>query len=289
MALPLFYVGFLMILVLLWSIPHNDILSFKLNNQSNLRQLILDNSTHQVVRRPKLTDGCSSIYLDLGSNVGIQVRKLFEPEYYPKAQVLPYFDRLFGSVEQRRNTTCAIGFEANPEHADRLRALQECYQAKGWRTWFFVPVAVLNKDNDTIPFYRDNETKRHYWGSSIVADNVQVRDTVNVTTIHLGRFIMEEVVGRLIPDTTAPRSVYAKFDIEGAEYQAIGGLITSGALCHVTEASIEKHQATDPTYTNILSAADFFTQNDAELMGCRTMKINYMDDESYGRENRSCS
>lgn len=289
MALPVFYVAFLMILVLIMSFPYNDMFSQRLNDQFNLRQLILENSTHQVIRRPKLTDGCSAVYLDLGSNVGIQVRKVFEPEYYPNAPVLPYFDRHFGSVDQRRQSVCAIGFEANPEHVDRLRALQECYQAKGWRTQFFVPMAVLNKDNDTIQFHRDHASSRHFWGSSIVANNIRVRDTVNVTTIHLGRFIMEEVVGRLLPENqTEPGPVYMKMDIEGAEYQTIGGLVTSGALCHITEVSVERHRASDPTYTTILEMVDYFTKHDSTLMGCKTMRVDLMDDETYGTENRTC-
>ena len=40
--------------------------------------------------------GCQHIYLDVGSNTGIQVRKLFQPELYPKGLINPYFDKYFG-------------------------------------------------------------------------------------------------------------------------------------------------------------------------------------------------
>ena len=41
-------------------------------------------------------DGCYHVYLDVGSNVGVQVRKLFQPEDYPRAKVLPVFEDFFG-------------------------------------------------------------------------------------------------------------------------------------------------------------------------------------------------
>lgn len=36
--------------------------------------------------RPDL-NGCRHVYIDVGSNMGVQIRKLFEPERYPKAEV----------------------------------------------------------------------------------------------------------------------------------------------------------------------------------------------------------
>ena len=33
---------------------------------------------------PKWLPGCEKIFLDLGANIGITVKKLFEPENYPK-------------------------------------------------------------------------------------------------------------------------------------------------------------------------------------------------------------
>lgn len=34
-------------------------------------------------------------YLDVGSNIGVQVRKLFEPELYHAKQMITLFDELF--------------------------------------------------------------------------------------------------------------------------------------------------------------------------------------------------
>ena len=65
-------------------------------------------------------DGCYHVYLDVGSNVGVQVRKLFEPSLYPKAPFVTVFDKEFGPVEARKKSVCAVGFEPNPHHTKRL-------------------------------------------------------------------------------------------------------------------------------------------------------------------------
>ena len=40
--------------------------------------------------------GCDSVYLDVGTNIGVQLRKLYEPHKYPGAPVLRIFDEVFG-------------------------------------------------------------------------------------------------------------------------------------------------------------------------------------------------
>ena len=52
--------------------------------------------------------------------MGIQVRKLYEPEKYPKANVNPVFDQYFGKNRDHK-TVCAVGFEPNPSHSKKLK------------------------------------------------------------------------------------------------------------------------------------------------------------------------
>ena len=52
--------------------------------------------------KQSIVDGCYHVYLDVGSNIGIQVRKLFEPEKYPGAKVLPIYDAVFGDIYHRK-------------------------------------------------------------------------------------------------------------------------------------------------------------------------------------------
>ena len=65
-------------------------------------------------------DGCYYVYLDVGSNVGVQVRKLFEPYLYPNAKFLDVFNEEFGPFEERKKHVCAVGFEPNPHHTNKL-------------------------------------------------------------------------------------------------------------------------------------------------------------------------
>ena len=69
-------------------------------------------------------DGCLHVYLDIGSNLGVQVRKLFQPELYEGAKILQTFNDHFGEVSNRNDSEiCAVGFEPNPEHTKRLQGI----------------------------------------------------------------------------------------------------------------------------------------------------------------------
>ena len=68
---------------------------------------------------------CEHFYLDVGTNVGVQLRKLFEPHLYPHAEIHDKFNRVFGrAIGGTRCNVCAIGVEPNPRHAARLQTLQ---------------------------------------------------------------------------------------------------------------------------------------------------------------------
>jgi hypothetical protein len=68
-------------------------------------------------RDSRLGDGCSHVYLDLGTNTGIQLRKLFEPTTHGGGgeSIHPYFDQFFGKAEETngRRHVCAFGFEVS--------------------------------------------------------------------------------------------------------------------------------------------------------------------------------
>lgn len=53
-----------------------------------------------------------------------QLRKLYEPEKFPGAMVLPLFDELFGTD---RKSVCAFGFEPNPLHTEQLATIEQSY------------------------------------------------------------------------------------------------------------------------------------------------------------------
>ena len=65
-------------------------------------------------------DACYHVYLDLGTNTGVQFHKLYDPDSLPAGEVsaiIPKFDHFFGSDTAARLTdVCGFGFEPNPSH-----------------------------------------------------------------------------------------------------------------------------------------------------------------------------
>ena len=50
---------------------------------------------------PNLLDGCQHVYLDMGTNTGIQIRKLYQPHLFPNASIIKVFDKYFGLIDSR--------------------------------------------------------------------------------------------------------------------------------------------------------------------------------------------
>ena len=150
-----------------------------------------------------LADDCFNVYLDFGSNVGVQVRKLFEPELYPHGPVLHYFDSFLGPAAARREATCAFGFEINPLHTSRLLMLQAAYSERGWRTRFFTETGIGLNDS-TLVFRSDDNAQRDnlYAGSRLVVGRGGT-DDVQIPVISIARFV-RTIVRRHVPQEYLP-------------------------------------------------------------------------------------
>ena len=135
---------------------------------------------------PPWLRNCSRIYLDVGSNIGVQVRKLYEPAKYTGAAVLHQFTKVFGDLALRRTTVCALGIEPNPNQQPRLQALEAAYNTRGFRTHFY-PYAAWSEEG-TMTFRtdmrnfsesRDNNNDAHEeWGAHLPtkgSNEVEVR------------------------------------------------------------------------------------------------------------------
>jgi hypothetical protein len=105
---------------------------------------------------PKLADGCTHVFLDVGSNIGLHVRFLYEPELYPKAQIArKFFSEALGPESERdNNNICVFSFEPNPSHLTRHAEMQKAYASLGWR---YHPIhAGVGDANGNLTFYRMN-------------------------------------------------------------------------------------------------------------------------------------
>jgi len=249
-------------------------------------------------RRSVLADGCTKVYLDVGSNIGVQVRKLFQPELYKEAPILPIFDIFFGSSDERtlpsaKSGLCAFGFEANPEHAQRLRELEAAYVARGWRVKFFVPRAVTDSEGDNVTFYTNAKESDHNWGGSMTYES-RIRGqpasrAFNVTSLDLATFLEQEVMTRvLFPGVTTDRAVMMKMDIEGSEFAVLPKLLQRNLLCAgvVDALTVEWHARYHKSGVRSVGAAairDLAVQLDNRTR-CRPRRVAEwfkIDDESY--------
>jgi len=177
---------------------------------------------------PAMFAGCRSIFLDVGSNRGTHVRKMFEPQKYPGCKYLNMFDKGFGAAEKRAkpfNETgiCTFGFEANPLWTSTLQQLEKAYTAQGWRVKWFAPVAVGNTTG-SLDFWDVNHGAYSDWGFSVHKRSPTATEVV-VPQIDFSAF-MEEL------HKNAPSGYrLMKMDIESAEFQVLPKFVTKQLLC----------------------------------------------------------
>ena len=224
--------------------------------------------------RDGFADDCFNVYLDFGSNVGIQVRKLFEPELYQHSPVLHIFDSYFGPSAERRNTTCAFGFEINPQLTSRLLMLQAAYSERGWRTRFYTEPGIGLNDT-TLTFLSDNDAEHLFWGGKLIAGSGGGGE-VQIPVISLANFIRAVLLRQVPPadgSFSEPRIVM-KLDCEGRELEMLQRLADEGLLCNISFIYLEFHVPSD--LTSLRSSL-------AESL-CET-EIVVLDDESYGTSN----
>ncbi len=99
--------------------------------------------------------------MDIGSNVGVQVRKLYTPQKFKGAKVLSFFEKYFG---KDRTNVCAIGFEPNLAHTDYLQKLNNFFANHSYQGYIFSEHAV-SSHRGNMTFFRDlTSPKYHEWG-----------------------------------------------------------------------------------------------------------------------------
>ena len=232
-----------------------------------------------LLSRTPLANGCHHVYIDLGTNLGVQIRKLYEPHLFPGALALANFDRYFGPGN--RSDVCAFGFESNPRHASVLTTLVERYVSLG-RT-VDVYAAAAGCDNGFVEFVPDLEPDARdnaEWGASVKALSTVMSPASGavVRMVGLPDWLEQHVLQRRLPrpDSSQPLSrpptLLLKLDIEGADVGVLRCLLQSGALCAFAYVSFEAR--------HVPAAVAAELQADLLQRGCVT-RLQDLDDESY--------
>lgn len=187
---------------------------------------------------PPWLQSCTKFFIDLGSNLGVQVRKFYEPSKYPDAHFLHVYDEYFGGPSIRRqpgNKTgiCVLAFEPNPRHYDRLDRIERAYQAKGWNAHFY-RCAVADYDG-TATFLSNPDDGHSDWGAHIKM--ARQEDVFEVPVINFQNFARSLPAGSVV--------AFLKMDIEGAEWNLLADMIGDSDFCLSAKfkaTSIEAHE-----------------------------------------------
>lgn len=267
-------------------------------------------SNYPGARRRRLADGCHHVFLDLGANIGVHTRFLYEPERYPLAVAAKsIFDERFGTNRDNRDF-CAFGFEPNPQHAARHEELAAAYARMGWR-YTFLQAGVSDEDG-SITFYRNAHRaseKKTELGFSVLDRDGKGSATsraVVVPTVRLSAWLEDEVGNRELPaqvygSYAGGPTVVAKLDVESYEYAVLPDLLFTGSLCrNVNFMFAELHDWKGPvdyeaSQTNGRGGLHMASMKEAKekmrgaieylhsVKDCRTT-FSELDDEAYARD-----
>ncbi len=247
----------------------------------------------------KLGDGCYHVFLDVGANIGIHGRFIYEPEKYPDITTATraIFDNHFGNAETRDpRDICVFAFEPNPAHIQRHKDLEEVYKAYGIR---YHPVAAGVSDFDgTLTFYHQggDDPNHNEWGFGTTESSSDTSEAVTVPVLRFRTWLEEHIDERLIPSRPfggkealkLEPSVVMKLDIEGSEYKVLPDLIGSGILCKTISYIFgEWHTDERKAFASLNIYKDWNIHLEAVMSmfvnvdGCKLEKYHDHDDESY--------
>lgn len=213
-------------------------------------------------REPRLGDGCYHVFLDIGANIGVHGRFLYEPHKYPNSRYsVPLFEKEYGSNRDPRDF-CVFEFEANSKHWPRLQEVAASYSKQGWR-YHVIEAAVSDYEGFTTFFHQGpKDEKFQEWGFS-GAKNFGMEGAYEekVPTIRLSEWIRHHILEREVPggppsgtssdenNNNAKPILSFKMDIEGYEYVVLPDMIHEGIICGFEFAFGEFHPKLAPIRT----------------------------------------
>lgn len=247
---------------------------------------------------PALADGCYHVFLDVGSNLGVHGRFLFEPEKYPLAHFTKLFDEQFGP-NRKKIPICVFAFEPNPRHKAHQQATEKAYQRMGWR-YHYIQAAVSDQAG-SLTFYRNGHVAEGFeneeWGFSLVPTGnltEAIEQAVTVQTVDLAQWFKDNIQFRRLPTIDSsltlgkPPTIMMKMDIESAEFRTLPHLALTGVACQIDKLIGEAHvHWPEPVMTRGLNLTSSELKQELlksvamvmQAEGCKPMYEQ--DDESY--------
>ena len=209
----------------------------------------------------------------------------YNPDRFPGAPLLGFFDGIFGTKELRKSV-CTFGFEPSRDKTQRLQKLNRDLTAQGFGVVIFTETAVGVR-NGNITFYVDDVpgqwggAENNGWGSSTINWG-KLKHTITVGMLNLADFLLHDVFER--KGSVPGSKIFAKMDIEGLEYEVIPEVIMRNALCQIDALATEIHPFKYPRSSPLwMSRSNFISKIKSSIKSvpnCKT-SLTDIDDESY--------
>lgn len=261
------------------------------------------NQTDKLENAVNPLDGCLHVYLDLGTNRGVQVRKLYEPSLFPLAPIHATFNKYFGEAEYRDPTDiCTVGFEPNPAHEQHLKEMEEAYATCGIKAIMmtragvgaknkvsrFVPINTAwgtDLGHDVMGRFMDDDGNI---GLKTEENNIDVQDAIeDIHVVRFSEFVLETVATRKLPikaQVIHPK-VVVKMDIEGMELEVIPDMYMTGAFRYIDNLHGEWHGYESEVNWEVIQKLEAAAGLLAELSITQnlhhTFEVTALEDETY--------
>ena len=224
---------------------------------------------------------CTAAYLDVGTNVGVQLRKLFEPHRFEGAPVLPVFSAIFG---EDRCRVCAVGVEPNPRHAQRLDKLESELTAAGFGVLVLRGAATTEESTVQLALpakgWMEGIDLDARLGDLEAPQQRNAFATRGAELVNVTGFDLAAVIRHVVSQLPAPHRLLMKVDVEGHEYELLPRLVTTGALCLATKLFLEWHPQSSLMPRGQVRAVTRMTRNALGGAKCTTQLLD-LDDESF--------
>lgn len=224
-----------------------------------------------------------------GTNTGVQLRKLYNPEQFAGAAILGLYDTTYGAD---RSHVCAFGIEANPVHSKYLATLNAYFSTASYQG-IVIKEAAASIKTGTATFHQDH-TNPFEGGASLAQGSWQSKGNtptshVTVPTFDLPAFlvgVVRPLVLQIEQETGKRPPVGMKLDVEGEEYALLPAMITNGALCDLAMVYIEPHgadfrvgagAAVNMTFDDIMTAFNNMRKANPRC----DVQVKIMDDETF--------
>lgn len=184
---------------------------------------------------------CTDLYIDMGTDIGIEPRKLYEPLCYPRSSSVRMFSKVFGKKAIREKSVCTIGFEPNMRRTPRLAKVEERLKGKGARVKMLTATGISGHDGKAT-FYTSQKSGKEGQAGGLFPSRSMKGPLSHKAKVHGAGYpvtvlSLHSILGS-VKAYGKVRNLLIKVDIEGSEYEALGNAAANKVLCSAANKTV---------------------------------------------------